>query len=94
MSIHPLFSGFKGFNVHQVAAALGFAVHVETARGDLPSALPAEHLERMFPGGDLTHFHYAGGWQASGVHCLLFAKPLTSLAAEWWRAGVVSSQIG
>lgn len=91
MSIHPLFSGFKGFSPHQVGAALGFAVHVETVRGDLPQTLPAEHLARMVPGGELADFHYAGGWQASGVHCLLFAKPLSALAAEWWRAGVRAS---
>lgn len=88
MSIHPLFAGFKGSCPHRVGAALGFAVHVESGRGDLPPGLPVEHLTRMQSGGDLAHFHYAGGWQAAGVHCLLFAKPLTALAAQWWCAGV------
>lgn len=92
MSVHPLFSGFKGFSPHQIGAALGFAIHVETGRGDLPLTLPAEHLARLESGEDLANFRYAGGWQASGVYCLLFAKPLNALAAEWWQAGVNFSQ--
>ena len=92
MKFHPLFAGFKGFCPHLIGSALGFAIHVESGLGAMPSSLPAEHLSRMQPGGDLANFHYAGGWQAAGAHCLMFAKPLTALAAQWWCAGVSASQ--
>lgn len=88
MSIHPLFAGFKGHSPHAVGAALGFAIHVETALGPLPVGLPVEHADRLAFGGDLSGFQWAGGWEAPGVHCLMFAKPLTAMAAAWWQVGL------
>lgn len=87
MNFHPLFAGFKGESPYAVGAALGFAVHVETALGPLPPALDQAQRARMCEGGDLVGFHFAGGWGAPGAHCLMFAKPLTRLAATWWQAG-------
>lgn len=87
MNIHPLFAGFKGESPYAVGAALGFAIHVETALGQLPAALDPQQRERTREGGDLAGFQFAGGWGAPGAHCLMFAKPLTRLAATWWQAG-------
>lgn len=87
MKVHPLFAGFKGASPHAVGAALGFAVHVETYRGALPEALPVDHQPRLQEGGDLFGFRFAGGWEAPGAHCLMFAKPLTMMAASWWFVG-------
>lgn len=87
MNLHPLFAGFKDFNPYVVGAALGFAVHVETTRGVLPAALGPLQRARMCAGGDLAGFHFAGGWGAPGAYCLMFAKPLTMLAASWWFVG-------
>lgn len=87
MRIHPLFAGFKGVSPHALGAALGFAIHVESALGELPEQLAAKQRARLQEGGDLLGFAFAGGWQAPGVHCLMFAKPLTALAAAWWKAG-------
>lgn len=88
MTLHPLFSGFKGDSPYVVGAALGFAIHVETVLGALPSTLDPLQRVRMREGGDLVGFQFAGGWGAPGAHCLMFAKPLTRLAATWWRSGV------
>lgn len=88
MNIHPLFAGFKDSSPYAVGAALGFAIHVETVLGALPAALDPLQRVRMREGGDLAGFQFAGGWGAPGAHCLMFAKPLTRLAATWWRAGV------
>ncbi|MFJ7111289.1 hypothetical protein ACIQU2_27490 [Pseudomonas sp. NPDC098740] len=87
MNLHPLFAGFKGESPYAVGAALGFAIHVETALGPLPAALDPRQRERTREGGDLADFQFAGGWGAPGAHCLMFAKPLTRMAAAWWRAG-------
>ena len=87
MTLHPLFAGFKDFSPYAVGAALGFAVHVDTALGPLPTTLDPLQRARMREGGDLAGFHFAGGWGAPGAHCLMFAKPLTTLAVEWWRSG-------
>ncbi len=87
MTLHPLFAGFKDFSPYAVGAALGFAIHVDTALGPLPTTLDQPQRARMREGGDLAGFHFAGGWGAPGAHCLMFAKPLTALAVEWWRAG-------
>lgn len=87
MNFHPLFAGFKGESPYAVGAALGFAIHVETALGALPDTLAPLQRVRMHEGGDLVGFQFAGGWGAPGVHCLMFAKPLTRLAATWWQAG-------
>lgn len=87
MNLHPLFAGFKDFSPYAVGAALGFAIHVETALGPLPSALDSNQRRRTWEGGDLAGFQFAGGWGAPGAHCLMFAKPLTRLAATWWQAG-------
>lgn len=88
MTVHPLFAGFRGSDVHAVACALGFAAHVETNRGALPEALPAHHSARLAEGGDLYGFRFAGGWESPGVHCLLFAKPLTTMSASWFAIGL------
>lgn len=88
MSIHPLFAGFEGHNPHALGAALGFAIHLETALGALPAVLSAQHVERLGFGGELSGFRWAGGWEAPGVHCLMFVKPLTSMAAAWWDVGL------
>lgn len=87
MTLHPLFAGFKDFSPYAVGAALGFAVHVETALGPLPATLDPLQRARMREGGDLAGFHFAGGWGAPGAHCLMFAKPLTRHAAAWWQTG-------
>ena len=42
----------------------------------------------MGQGGDLVGFQFAGGWSAPGAHCLMFAKPLTEVAAKLWQAGL------
>lgn len=88
MTVHPLFAGFHGSDVHSVARALGFAAHVETNMGALPEVLPAAQLSRLAEGGDLYGFRFAGGWEAPGVHCLLFAKPLTIMSASWFAIGL------
>lgn len=87
MTLHPLFAGFKGESPYAVGAALGFAIHVETALGALPATLDPLQRVRMHEGGDLAGFQFAGGWGAPGAHCLMFAKPLTRMAASLWRAG-------
>lgn len=87
MNMHPLFAGFDGFSLYAVGQALGFAVHAESALGSLSEVLPADQASRLLPGADLAGFHYAGGWNAPGAHCLLFVKPLTTLAAVCWEAG-------
>lgn len=92
MNLHPLFAGFKGESPYAVGAALGFAIHVETALGPLPEALDPRQRERTREGGDLAAFQFAGGWGAPGAHCLMFAKPLTRVAAAWWRAGVAGAE--
>lgn len=88
MNFHPLFAGFRGEDPYAVGAALGFAIHVETARGVLPAALNPEQRSRLDHGGDLVGFRFAGGWGAPGVYCLMFAKPLTTVAAKMWQAGL------
>lgn len=88
MSFHPLFAGFHGVDPYAVGAALGFAIHVEASRGVLPATLNPAQRSRMDHGGDLVGFQYAGGWQAPGAHCLMFAKPLTPVAAKLWQAGL------
>lgn len=88
MTIHPLFAGFKGQNLHAVGHALGFAVHAESHLGDLPAALPEDQRGRLLPGGDLVGFHFAGGWESPSVHSLLFVRPLTALASLIWMAGL------
>jgi hypothetical protein len=88
MNIHPLFSGFKGEDAFAVGGALGFDVHVETAVGVLPADVPAALLCRMGDAGDLAGFLPAGGWEAPGVHCLLFVKPRSATAVAMWRAGL------
>ena len=88
MKFHPLFAGFHGVDPYAVGAALGFAIHVEAALGVLPAALNPVQRSRMDHGGDLVGFQYAGGWQAPGAHCLMFAKPLTPVAAKLWQAGL------
>jgi len=85
--MHPLFAGFEGASPYAVGAALGFAIHVESALGALPITLNPLQRERMREGGDLAGFHFAGGWGAPGAHCLMFAKPLTRNAAAWWKTG-------
>jgi hypothetical protein len=87
MNIHPLFAGFAGYSLHAVGRALGFAIHVETVRGALPDTLPVQHASRLQDGGDLVGFQFTGGWSAPGVHCLMFTKPLTTMAADLWRVG-------
>lgn len=87
MNFHPLFAGFKGESPYAVGAALGFAIHVETALGPLPDTLDPRQRARMHEGGDLAGFQFAGGWGAPGAHCLMFAKPLTRNAATWWQTG-------
>ena len=87
MIFHPLFAGFKGASPYAVGAALGFAIHVETALGALPATLDPLQRVRLHEGGDLAGFQFAGGWGAPGAHCLMFAKPLTRMAATLWRAG-------
>jgi hypothetical protein len=87
MTLHPLFAGFKDSSPYAVGAALGFSIHIETALGPLPSTLDPLQRERMREGGDLAGFQFAGGWGAPGAHCLMFAKPLTMLAASWWFVG-------
>ncbi len=89
MKIHPLFEGFQGASPYAVGAALGFVMHVEAVIGPLPAALDRHQLMRTRRGGDLAGFKFAGGWQAPGVHCLMFAKPLTDMAMTLWRAGEV-----
>lgn len=93
MNIHPLFAGFKGESPYAMGAALGFAIHVETALGPLPTSLDQPQRARMREGGDLAGFHFAGGWGAPGAHCLMFAKPLTRMAATWWRAGEADAAV-
>lgn len=88
MTMHPLFAGFEGASLYAVGQALGFAVHAESGCGALPDQLSAEHRRRQLPGADLAGFHYAGGWSAPSVHCLLFVKPLTVLASACWLAGL------
>ena len=89
MNLHPLFAGFKDVSPYALGAALGFAVHVDAARGSLPTVLPTETAERLQAGGDLAGFHWAGGWEAPGrAHCLMFVKPLTALASVCWLAGL------
>ena len=92
MTLHPLFAGFNGACPYAMGAALGFAIHVEAVRGALPSVLDPLQRARTGEGGDLAGFQFAGGWGAPGVHCLMFAKPLTRLAAAWWRAGVSEAE--
>lgn len=87
MNLHPLFAGFADSSPYAVGAALGFAIHVETALGALPATLDPLQRARMREGGDLAGFHFAGGWGAPGAHCLMFAKPLTRYAATWWQTG-------
>lgn len=87
MNLHPLFAGFTESSPYAVGAALGFAIHVETALGALPATLDPLQRARMREGGDLAGFQFAGGWGAPGAHCLMFAKPLTMLAASWWFVG-------
>lgn len=87
MNVHPLFAGFTDSSPYAVGAALGFAIHVEAALGALPARLDPLQRARMREGGDLAGFLFAGGWGAPGAHCLMFAKPLTRLAARWWEAG-------
>jgi hypothetical protein len=87
MNLHPLFAGFTESSPYAVGAALGFAIHVETALGALPATLDPLQRARMREGGDLAGFQFAGGWGAPGAHCLMFAKPLTRYAATWWQAG-------
>lgn len=87
MNLHPLFAGFNGENPYAVGAALGFAIHIETALGPLPTTLDPLQRARTGEGGDLQHFQFCGGWGAPGAHCLMFAKPLTSMAAELFRVG-------
>lgn len=97
MNFHPLFAGFKGESPCAVGAALGFAIHVETALGALPATLDPLQRVRLHEGGDLAGFQFAGGWGAPGAHCLMFAKPLTRMAATLWRAGedaVSADQLG
>lgn len=91
MDMHPLFAGFHGVDAYAVGAALGFAVHVEAVRGPLPKALSPAQRAMIAGRVDLSGFHLAGGWGAPGVHCLMFVKPLTDLAATWWRAGATDS---
>lgn len=88
MIIHPLFAGFKGEDAFAVGGALGFDVHVETAVGALPVDVPASLRRRLGDAGDLAGFLPAGGWDAPGVHCLLFVKPRTATAMAMWRAGL------
>lgn len=87
MKLHPLFAGFKGACPHAVGSALGFAVHVETVRGVAPEALPVHQRARLQKGGELQGFCFAGSWDAPGVHCLLFVKALTTMAASWFQTG-------
>ena len=87
MNMHPLFAGFENSSPYAVGAALGFAIHVETALGALPATLDPLQRARMREGGDLAGFQFAGGWGAPGAHCLMFAKPLTRNAATWWQTG-------
>lgn len=89
MNLHPLFAGFTESSPYAVGAALGFAIHVETALGALPATLDPLQRARMREGGDLAGFQFAGGWGAPGAHCLMFAKPLTRYAAMWWQAGAL-----
>ncbi|MNJ69445.1 hypothetical protein D3C77_657970 [compost metagenome] len=91
MRIHPLFAGFAGCDASRVGAALGFAVHVETRLGPLPEQLSAEQRSRLSESGDLPGYLFAGGWNSPGVHGLLFVKPLSAMAAAWWRVGVEHS---
>lgn len=89
MTMHPLFAGFKDVSPYALGAALGFAVHVDSIRGPLPSELSSEHAARLQAGGELAGFCWAGGWEAPGVaHCLMFVKPLTALASVCWLAGL------
>lgn len=94
MNLHPLFAGFNGVCPYAVGSALGFAIHVEAIRGAMPATLDPLQRARLDEGGDLAAFQFAGGWEAPGVHCLMFAKPLTQLAATWWRAGAAESEGG
>jgi len=87
-TMHPLFAGFKGCDTHAVATALGFVAQVEVEFGPLSEALPTSLAARLQQAGDLLGFHYAGGWEAPGVHCRLFVKPLTALASACWLAGL------
>lgn len=87
MDMHPLFAGFHGVDAYAVGAALGFAIHVEVVRGPLPIELSPAERGRIAARVGLDGFHFAGGWGAPGVHCLMFAKPLTRNAATWWQTG-------
>lgn len=88
MDIHPLFAGFHGGDPYAVGAALGFAIHVEVVRGPLPAELQVGERERIGARVDLDGFQFAGGWGVPGVHCLMFAKPLTEHATRWWHSSL------
>ncbi|EOG5640767.1 hypothetical protein ACRCP3_26855 [Pseudomonas aeruginosa] len=85
--MHPLFAGFRGEDAHAVGAALGFDVHIETALGELPAAIPRQLQSRQGVYGDLSGFWVAGGWEAPGAHCWLLVRPRTKAAAAMWGAG-------
>ena len=91
MKIHPLFAGFVGQDTAAVGAALGFDVRLVTTRQSL-LPLNAEGLElieaRFADVGGAEGYSLAGSWQAPGVHCLMFAKPLTPMALVWWLVGL------
>lgn len=88
MRVHPLFAGFQGCPVHRVGAALGFDLHAEARPGALPKALSFADHDRMGASGDLVGYRFAGGWEAAGQHCLLFAKPTTYTAERLWAAAL------
>lgn len=88
MSVHPLFSGFAGVSLCQLGAALGFVLHAEVFPGSLPPVLPVDFNRRLKDPFDLGGYWFAGGWDASGVHCLLFAKPLSVTAQRCWQAAL------
>jgi hypothetical protein len=91
MKIHPLFAGFVGQDTAAVGAALGFDVRLVTTRASLLplDAAALELIEARFADvGGAEGYSLAGSWQAPGVHCLMFAKPLTPMALAWWLVGL------
>lgn len=88
MAVHPLFAGFAGASIDRLGRALGFDLRAEARPGGLPGALSFADTERMNEGGDLVGYRFAGGWEVGGLHCLLFAKPVTYTAERLWSASV------
>lgn len=89
MRVHPLFAGFVGSSIDRVGRALGFELLAEARSGELPATLSYADTDRLAEGGDLAGYRFAGGWAAGGMHCLLFAKPITYTAERLWSAALL-----